>query len=264
MITGAKVKTDKRDAFTLARLLRLDAIPEAYIYPREQRVLRDLLRKRHKLVARRAVEYCAIRRMLYQHGHGGFSINSIKRFSKEQVTEFFQDPYVQCDCLFVLDRIQLLSRQIRILEEGILSQMEKEISFQLLQTLPVVGKILALSILLETGDIERFPSHRHFCSYARVVLGIAESSGSVKRSRESKQENAYLKNAFSQAASLAVQYNSTVRKFWHKHMARRRSRGRRLISLGIVAHKLAVAAYHILKKQEPFREELMFGKYCMA
>jgi hypothetical protein len=42
MITGAKIKTDKRDTFVLARLLRLDAIPEAYIFPRNKRVIRDL------------------------------------------------------------------------------------------------------------------------------------------------------------------------------------------------------------------------------
>ena len=64
MITGAKVKTDKRDAFVLARLLRLDAIPEAYIYPRNKRAIRDLLRKRHRLVARRAVEYFALRKLI--------------------------------------------------------------------------------------------------------------------------------------------------------------------------------------------------------
>ena len=65
-IKGAKVKTDKRDAFNLARLLRLDAIPKAYIYPRDKRPIRDLLRKRSRLVTLRAAEYGNVRRMLLQ------------------------------------------------------------------------------------------------------------------------------------------------------------------------------------------------------
>jgi hypothetical protein len=49
IIKGAKVKTDKRDAFTLAKLLRVDAIPEAYIYPKDKQAIRDLLQKRNQL-----------------------------------------------------------------------------------------------------------------------------------------------------------------------------------------------------------------------
>ncbi|MCP4455227.1 MAG: hypothetical protein GY809_27520, partial [Planctomycetes bacterium] len=50
------------------------------------------------------------------------------------------------------------------------------------------------------------------------------------------------------------------RSFRQKHLARRRSKARRLISLSIVAHKLAIAAYHVLRDDVPFNKELMFGK----
>jgi hypothetical protein len=68
MITGAKIKTDRRDAFSLAKLLRLDAIPEAYIYPKAKRPIRDLLRKRKQMVSLRANAYGALRRVLLQYG----------------------------------------------------------------------------------------------------------------------------------------------------------------------------------------------------
>jgi transposase len=61
MITGAKVKTDRRDALTLAKLLRLDALPEAYIYPKDKRPIRDLLRRRNRVVSVRAAGYVALR-----------------------------------------------------------------------------------------------------------------------------------------------------------------------------------------------------------
>ena len=61
MITGAKVKTDRRDAFKLAKLLRMGELPEAYIYPKEKRPLRDLLRRRAGLVQQRAECYSSLR-----------------------------------------------------------------------------------------------------------------------------------------------------------------------------------------------------------
>jgi transposase len=125
IIKKAKVKTDNRDAFNLARLLRLDALPESYIYPKTKRPIRDLLR----------------------------------------------------------------------------------------------------------------------------------------RGKGSKQGNPYLKFAFNQAAALAVRYCQPIRKFRQKHLVRKRSRARKLISISIVSHKLAKAAYYILTRKEPFRMEMMFGTY---
>ena len=59
LITGAKVKTDRRDAYSLAKLLLVGAVPQAYIYPVETRPVRDLLRRRARLVQVRAGEYGA-------------------------------------------------------------------------------------------------------------------------------------------------------------------------------------------------------------
>jgi transposase len=64
-ITNAKVKTDRRDAEILARTLRMGEIPEGYIYPRETRGVRDLIRRRTSVVSYRAREYAGLRRLLY-------------------------------------------------------------------------------------------------------------------------------------------------------------------------------------------------------
>ena len=85
MITGAKVKTDRRDAFALAKLLRAGVIPEAYIYPKEHRPVRDLLRRRSRLVMMRAEEYSSLRRELYRHGILEHSRNNIKRTIEEDI-----------------------------------------------------------------------------------------------------------------------------------------------------------------------------------
>src|SRR5260370_10264359 len=65
LITGAKVKTDRRDAYSLAKLLLVGAVPAAYIYPVETRPVRDLLRPRLHLVQARAREYGRLRQFSF-------------------------------------------------------------------------------------------------------------------------------------------------------------------------------------------------------
>jgi transposase len=260
MITGAKVKTDNRDAFTLAKLLRLNAIPEAYIYPAEKRPIRDLLRRRYTLVCLRAEAYTAIRTRLLQNGLHGFSLATIKGLDEPEICEMVSHPVIQASMLHELERIRLYSREIGKMEEMVLRSVNEEPLFRLLQTIPGVGKILALTIYYEAGEIERFGSAKQFCSYARVVPGVAQSSSVTRKGRGSKQGNPHLKWAFMQAASISVRYYPNVKKFREKHMARRRSKAKRLISMSIVAHKLAVGAFHVMKGRVPFREELMFAR----
>ena len=261
MITGAKVKTDKRDAFNLARLLRLDAIPKAYIYPKDKRPTRDLLRKRSRLVTLRAAEYGNVRRMLLQQGIVSRSLTEIKHLDEEQISHYFEHPIIRCHCLMEIERIHFFTRQVKILEEIILGTVEDQPTFELLQTIPGIGKILALTVLYETGDIDRFPSAKHYSSYSRVVPGIAQSGNAIKRGRGSKQGNPHLKWAFTQAATLAIRYYAPIRKFRQTHMNRRKSRAKKLISISIVAHKLAIAAYYVQKNQVSYKEELMFRNY---
>ena len=259
MITGAKIKTDRRDAFSLAKLLRLDAIPEAYIYPKAKRPIRDLLRKRKQMVSLRANAYGALRRVLLQYGFYGYSQATIKSLTEEQLDQHLEHFATQAGCHLEVQRIRFYSNQIKTLENIILSSVADDRCFELLQTIPGVGKILALTIMYETGDIDRFKSAKHFCSYARVVPGVAQSSGVSKRGRGSKQGNPHLKWAFCQAAALSVRYNTGIRKFRQRHLARRRSKAKKLVTLCIVAHKLAIAAYNVLKDRVPFKQELMFG-----
>jgi transposase len=205
MITGSKVKTDRRDALALAKLLRLNAIPEAFIYPPEWRAPRDLLRRRLQLVRRRADEYGAIRRLLYRHGVLEHTRQSTTKLNDDRIDELFDEPLVQLHAHQELERVQLYSKQIEVLDDRLLSIASAREDYRRLQTLPGVALILALSILYETGPIERFASAKTYSSYCRVVPGIGQSSGVTRRrGRQSKQGNPFLKSAFSQAATHAV------------------------------------------------------------
>ncbi|WP_460732237.1 transposase, partial [Nitrincola alkalisediminis] len=65
--------------------------------------------------------------------------------------------------------------------------------FYLLQTIPGIGRILALTILYEIGDIHRFESVQKFASYSRLIKCKAESAGKTYGTQGNKIGNAHLK-----------------------------------------------------------------------
>ncbi len=259
LITKAKVKTDRRDAFSLAKLLLTGVIPKAYIYPAETRPVRDLLRRRAQLVQRRAGEYGSLRRLLLRQGILSSKQSELKRAAESDLAQWFEHPFLRMSASHELKRIALYSEQITEMESTILALAKKEQAYERLQKLPGVGQIIALALFYEVGEIERFANARVFSSYCRVVMGLAQSGNITRRGRARKQGNPYLKWALSQAAVHAVQFHPRVRKYYERQMKRHQGRGRKLVVYNIIAHKLAQAAFHVLKEGSEYREELLFG-----
>lgn len=259
MITQAKVKTDRRDAFTLAKMLRAGVIPKAYIYPASTRPVRDLLRRRMKVVRLRAHEYGSLRQLLLREGYVSSSRNEIKLADDEDLAQWFSHPLLVMTASQQLERIDLLSRQILELEQQILDLTRKKADYKRLLKISGIGKILALTILYEVGEISRFKNVRHFSSYCRLVPGVAQSGSVIRRGRSSKQGNAYLKSAFNQAAIVAVRSYPRIRACYERHLSRHRGSARKLVAYNVIAHKLAQAVYQVMKRESEYREELLFG-----
>ncbi len=257
-ITRAKVKTDRRDARTLARLLRSDMIPPAYIYPQERRPLRDALRRRWRLVQMRADEYRGLRMVLAQHGVHDVTLADIKSMTEDDIPAALAHPALRLHARQELQRIELFGQQIDELEREIGGHVDDSDDFKHLTQIPGIGFIIALTILCEIGDIGRFPDARHFSSYCRVVPGCADSGESKRRGRNAKAGNAYLKWAFSQAAVRAVQYDARFKAHFIKHAQRHVGRAQKIITYGVVAHRLALAVFHILKHRVPYQEDKLF------
>jgi transposase len=259
MITGAKVKTDRRDAFKLARLLRMGELPEAYIYPKEKRPLRDLLRRRTGLVEQRAECYSSLRVHFMKYNLNTMSGTEVKQFLPADINAMPLPQEVKDYCVMLLARIDLLSSQIEEIDTRLKDVTIKDPRFKLLLTLPGVMYVLGLIIYYEIGDLGRFRDVRQFASYCRLVPGIAQSSDKVNRGKGKKQGNHYLKFAFTEAASIAVRYYPKLRKFRDKHANRRKGNAATMVANCILAHKIANATFHMLKEGVPFDESRLFG-----
>jgi transposase len=253
---GLKYTGDEHDARHLAHLLRLGILPTGYIYPKEERSVRDLLRKRSHLVRCRTAQILSIQNLVSRNSGHGISTGGILELKEESIRQICGgDEFRAMAIKSNLAVLQCLNKQIEILEKEVLSQAKMKPDFRKLLTVDGIGKILGMTIMYETGTIERFGKVGEFASYARCVNSKRMSNGKKKGEGNRKNGNKYLSWAFVEAAHFAVRYNERIRRFYQ----RKKSKTLSVVAIKAVAHKLARACYHMLKNQTDFDDMRAFG-----
>jgi transposase len=253
---GLKHTDDKHDAFWLAQMLRLGILPEGYIYPKEERPTRDLLRKRGHLVRLRTSLMLSLQNIIDRNYGLRISGNDMKRLREDRVSPFFaRDGDLNLVGSVSKEAIDFLTRQIRKIEKVIEEKVELRAPYRYLLTLPGVGKILALTIMLETGPISRFVKVGNYASYCRKVSSQWLSNEKVKGKGNKKSGNKYLAWAFSEAAEFARRQEGAARAYYQ----RKRQRTNLMVAHSALAHKLARAAYYLMRDEVPFQPEKLFS-----
>jgi transposase len=255
LIYGAKAKNDKIDAGKIARLLRGGNFPLAYVYPKGMRETRDLLRRRTYLVRQRSALFTHLQILNGQYNLPPFpkKLSFAANRLEMDIAQRFPDPSVQQSAAVDLAVIDTLDTQIGQLELYLTrtAKVDDVQTYHRLQTIPGVGKVLALILLYEIHDIRRFASEGHFLSYARLVRCAHESAGKVVGSGGKKIGNAHLRWGFAEAACLFLRSSERAKK-WKERQRKKRSEGR---VLALLAARLARAVYHLWRRGEAFDEE---------
>jgi transposase len=249
-IHGGKAKNDKIDALKIATLLRGGMMPQAYAYPAEMRSTRDLLRRRMHLMRQRAELLGHVQLTNQQYNMPEIGRKIAYRSNRDGVAERFSDPAVASNVAFDLKRITFYDDLLNQIELEILRHAKQHDAntFHLLDTIPGVGKILALVMLYEIHDIDRFATVQDFASYCRLVKPKKESAGKVYGNSGGKIGNAHLKWAFSEAAVGFLRHNPQGQAY----LARLEKKHGKAKALTALAHKLARAVYHMLRRKEAF------------
>jgi len=252
---GLKHRDDASDARWLAKLLRLGELPEGHIYPRTERAIRDLLRKRSQLVRQSTMNLLSIQNLYARSRGEGIRANRVKELTAEVVDAAFEDSNVALAVQSSVKVMDCLAEQIFVLEKAVHEQVRLRKGYKRLLTVPGIGKILALTIMLETGDIGRFNQVGNYVSYARLVGSSHMTNGKRKGSGNTKNGNAFLCWAFIEAANFAIRHNEAIRSYYQRKLARTK----RIVALKAVAHKLARACYHMIKEDVAFDLMRAFG-----
>ncbi len=252
-IHGGKAKNDRIDSFKIANLMRGGNFPVAYVYPKEMRATRDLLRRRLKMVRLGANLKAHVSNTTSQYNLPPNSVHLKNVCAREQVSHAFPDPVVQKNINLDLAMIDSYAKQLSKVEWFVEQQAKEHqpIYLHLLKTIHGVGRILALTILYEIGDIRRFETVQNFASYARLVKCKAESAGKSYGTSGNKIGNAHLKWAFSEAAVLHLKGNDKAKNYLLK-LQKRMSKAK---ALSVFAHKLGRCVYFMLKNETVFDEQ---------
>jgi transposase len=253
---GLKYTGDEHDARHLAHLLRLGILPTGYIYPKAGRAVRDLLRKRAQLVRCRTAQVLSIQNLVSRNCGHGISMEEIRKLTDQAIAKLCADDAGRALAIQSnLAVLRCLDERVQILERTVLAQAKLKPAFEKLLTVDGVGKILAMTIMYETGTMERFSKVGQFASYARCVNSRRFTNGHKKGEGNRKNGNKYLAWAFVEAAHFATRWNERVRCYYQRKKAKKNG----AVAVKAVAHKLARACYHVLKDQTSFEVDRAFA-----
>jgi transposase len=230
-------------------------LPTGYIYPAAERGLRDLGRRRLQLVRHRTMHVLAVENVQARETGARMNSYQVKHLDAEKIELLGLGEDVTLGVQANVAVIAVLNAQIAKLERTLLQRLTPRPQYELVGTVPGVGRTLGPIIVLETGPIERFASVGNYASYARCVNSIRISNDRKKGEGNRRNGNEYLAWAFIEAANQAKRWYPEAKRFHERKRAKTNS----IVATKALAHKLARASYHVLKTQQPFDMKRCFG-----
>jgi len=252
-IHGGKAKNDRIDSYKIAKLIRGGNFPLAYVYPKEMRATRDLLRRRTKIVRHGADLKAHVANTTSQYNLPPNKVNLKNKDAREQLRSTFNEPSVQRNIDLDMVILDCYAEQLAKVEWfiGQQAKQHKPVHLHLLRSIHGVGPILSLTIIYEIGHLERFESVQQFASYARLVKCKAESAGKSYGTQGNKIGNAHLKWAFSELAVMYLRGNDKAKNYLIK-LQKRMSKAK---ALSVLSHKLGRCVFFMLKNETVFDEK---------
>jgi transposase len=250
LIASSFVKTDKRDAIALARLLAANILPEVWVPPPHVRELRGLIRHRETLVQKRATAKTRIRAVMHRYQILG--PKGISAFEQSYWDTVDIPATEKLRVRHSIDTIQLLTCQVKEAEKELTRlsatpHWAKDVP-HLLQ-LPGIGLITAMTILSAVGTIKRFPTAKKLVGYAGLGARVYSSGQSHKSGGITKQGRRELRYVMVEAAWNAIK-NSELWRERFERLAHRLGRQKAAVA---IARKLLVVVWNVLTYQSADR-----------
>jgi len=246
-------KTDARDAEHLLELLEQGRFPAIWVPSTEERELRQLVLHRHKLVQMRT----RIKNQL-QHVALNEGLQKKRQLWSQQGRRWLEElplpPWSaqrRADLLHFLDQLTVKVDQ---LDQAVIEAGQQDARVRLLRTHPGVGPVTALAFVLVVGEVARFPRSKKLTSYLGLIPS-EDSSGTRRRlGAISKQGNPLLRTLLVEAGQSAARYDPELRRAYQRLCRKKQHTGTAKV---MVARKLAVRLYWMLKTQRPYQPARM-------
>jgi len=256
---GLKHADDASDARWLAQLERLGILPQGHVHPPALRAVRDMLRRRGRLVRQHTANLLSIQTTVARCTGRRLSGNGIKRLRPETVAALGLDDGAAASVEATLSVMAAQQAAIARLERAVLGAVRGDAAFGRLLAVAGIGPVLGLTITLETGDVGRFRGPGNYVSYCRASGTAWLSNGKRKGQGNAKCGNKYLDWAYVEAANFAVRHMPEARRWYQRKAARVGGAKAHTVAIKAVAAKLARAIYFVLRDEVPFDPKRCFG-----
>lgn len=254
--SGTKHTDDSDDARFLCDLQAMDRLPTGYVYPPKERAMRDMLRRRSLFVRHRTSQKLSLQGLFARKTGKKHGFQKIAGYNEDLLLALLSDQASVEIAKLQCETCNHLSLQISEIERLALSNLKLKPEFSGLRTIPGIGVILGLAIMLETGDVSRFQKCGNFVSYCRCAPSKRISNAKIKGKNNTKNGNPYLSWAFIEGASHAIVHCSEARKYYDRKLRKSQNTS---VAMKSVAAKLAKAAYFVMRDGQEFLVEKAFG-----
>lgn len=252
---GLKHTDDRSDAFWLAHMLKLGILPQGYIYPKERRPMRDLMRRRLRFVNQRTSHVLSLQSMFTRHLALQINANEIKKLKTDDADRLFEDPFIALAAKNAINTISFLNTIAKQIERTLDKAVKLEKQYEVITGIPGIGRILGLTVMLEVDDFSRFASPGNYSSYCRCVKSEKTSNKKKKGENNRKNGNKYLAWAYVEAAHLIIRYCPEANAFYQRKKAKTNG----AVATKALANKLARATYCMMRNQTIFDVKMLFS-----
>lgn len=240
-----RVKNDYRDCRELLDRMHLGKLPEAWISPHDVRELRELVRYRAKLVAQRTSAKAQVKAVLAKHGLHPPVADLWGPGGTRYLDELHLEDAYTIKIESLRDLVELFDREVAMVEQETRRRLAEHDGYQAIQAISGVGPILAAIFVAEIGDIGRFASPQHLCSWAGLTPKHRESDAKVWRGRITKKGSTLVRWAAIEAIS-KIRGGPKIQADYHR-IAERRGKN---IARTAAGRKLLTLVYYGLRDGE--------------
>jgi transposase len=240
-----RLKNDERDATDLIDLLRMGRLAEAWIAPPKLREMRELIRSKAKLVNLRSGLKAQVHAVLAKEGISVPMSDLFGLAGQHLLDTVPLAPAYRLRVESLRELIELINRQVAACEEQAAPWLAGDLGYHAVQAIPGVGPVLAAIFVAEIGDVSRFASARHLCSWAGLTPTHHESDQKVRRGHITKQGSRLVR--WAAVEGVVRQRGATAIAAHHHRVGERRGTN---VGRVAAARKLLTLVYYGLRDGE--------------
>jgi transposase len=252
---GNRVKTDRRDGRKLARTLEAGLLRPIFVPEARQRADRELVRQRQRLQRDRRMAMVRLKSFFLTYdieipeeagAHWGGTFEAWLRGLRledawlQRVLEELRSLYFDLDL-----RVDGLTRPLREMARSAPYSQQVD----LLATVPGIGWLTALTLLVEIVDFGRFRDGEALSSFAGLTPSEYSSGDRIRHGRITRQGNPILRAALVESSWILITKDPEMRRFYDRIKIRRGGKK----AIVAVARKLCHRLLAISRNGQPYR-----------